>query len=90
MRRFERKLKELSRDLDFTDNLLEKRNIKKNKKDRLERKCNIRRKRIKTVREKIKWFNSRINQYQQNPIFCRGTGILERYMEWNKVPSKGC
>ena len=73
-RRFERKLKELSRDLDFVDNLLEKKNIKKNKKDRLERKYNIRRKRIKTVREKIKRFNSRINQYQQNSMFVNNQG----------------
>ena len=33
-RRLEGKLKELSRDLDFVNNLLEKRNIKKKNKDR--------------------------------------------------------
>ena len=36
-RRLEGKLKELRRDLDFVNNLLEKRNIKKKHKDRLER-----------------------------------------------------
>ena len=76
-RRLEEKLKELSRDLDFVNNLLQKRNIKKKHKDRLERKCNIRRKRLIIVREKIKQqiksvgakikrFNSRISQHQQN------------------------
>ena len=71
--RLEEKFKELSRDLDFVNNLLEKRNIKKKHKDRLKRKYNIRRKRINIVREemkqqikavggKIKWFISRINQ----------------------------
>ena len=34
--RLEGKLKELSRDLDFVNNLLEKRNIKEKHKDRLE------------------------------------------------------
>ena len=81
-RRLEGKLKELSRDLDFVNNLLEKRNIKKKHKDRLERRYNIRRKRrnivreemkqrIKTVGAKIKRFNSRINQYQHNRINIR-------------------
>ena len=75
-RGLEGKLKELSRDLDFVNNLLEKRNIKKKHKDRLERRYNIRRKRRNIVREemkqrikivgaKIKRFNSRINQYHQ-------------------------
>ena len=36
-RRLEGKLKELRRDLDFVNNLLEKRNIKKKHKDGLER-----------------------------------------------------
>ena len=49
-RRLEGKLKELSRDLDFVDNLLEKRNIKKKHKGRLERRYNIRRKRLNIVR----------------------------------------
>ena len=67
----------LSRDLDFVNNLLEKRNIKKKHEDKLEMKYNIRRKRLNIVREEmkqrikavsaeIKRFNSRINQYQQN------------------------
>ena len=79
-RRLEGKLKELSRDLDFVNNLLEKRNIKKKHKDRLERRYNVRRKKLEIVREeikqrikavgaKIKRFNSRINQYQQNQLF---------------------
>ena len=81
-RRLEEKLKELSRDLDFVNNLIKKRNIKKKHEDRLERRYNIRRKRrnivreemkqrIKTVGAKIKRFNSRINQYQQNRINIR-------------------
>ena len=80
-----RGLKELSRDLDIMNNLLEKRNIKKKHKDRLERKDSIRRKRFNIVREnmkqqvyavgaKINWFNSRINQYQQNWMFVKIQG----------------
>ena len=78
-------MKELSRDLDFVNNLLEKRNIKKKHKARLERKYNIRRKRLNIIREeikqrieavgaKIKRFNSRINQYQQNRMFLNNQG----------------
>ena len=78
-------LKELSRDLDFVNNLLEKRNIKKKHKDRLERRYNIRRKRlniargeikqrIKAVGVKIKRFNYQINQYQQNRMFVNNQG----------------
>ena len=81
-RGLEGKLKELSRDLDFVNNLLEKRNIKKKHKDRMERRYNIRRKRlnivmeemkqrIKAVGAKVKRFNSRINQYQQNQMFVK-------------------
>ena len=71
-RQLERTLEEVSRDLDFANNLLEKKNIKRKHKDRLERKNNIRRKRLNIVREemkqrikavgaKIKRFNSQIN-----------------------------
>ena len=67
------------------NNLLEKRNIKKKHKDRLEKRYNIRRKRLNIVREemkqrikalgaKIKRFNSRINQYQQNRMFIKNQG----------------
>ena len=52
MEETEGNLKELSRDLDFVNNLLEKRNIKKKHKDRLERRYNIRRTRLNFVREK--------------------------------------
>ena len=48
-RRLEEKLMELSQDFDFVNNLLEKSNIKKKHKDRLERRCNIRRKRLNIV-----------------------------------------
>ena len=81
-RRLEGKLKELNRDLDFVNILLEKRNTKKKHKERLERKYNIRRKRLNIVREemkqqiktagaKIKRFHSRIKQYQQNRMFVK-------------------
>ena len=84
-RRLEEKLMELSQDLDFVNNLLEKSNIKKKHKDRLERRYNIRRKRLNIVREemeqriktvgvKIKRLNSRINQYQQNRMFVNNQG----------------
>ena len=67
------------------NNLLEKRNIKKKHKDRLEKRYNIRRKRLNIVKEemkqrikalgaKIKRFNSRINQYQQNRMFVKNQG----------------
>ena len=42
---------ELFRDLDFVNNLLEKRNIKKKHKDRLERRYKFRRKRLDIVRK---------------------------------------
>ena len=78
-------MNELSGDLDFVNDLLEKRNIKKKHKDRLERRYNIRRKRLNIVREevkqrikvvgaKIKRFSSRINQYQQNRMFVNTQG----------------
>ena len=84
-RRLEGKLRELRRDLDFANNLLEKRNIKKKHKDRLGRRYNIRRKRLNIVREemkqrikvvsaKIKRFSSQINQYQQNRMFVNSQG----------------
>ena len=67
------------------NNLIEKRNIKKKHKDRLEKRYNIRRKRLNIVKEemkqrikalgaKIKRFNSRINQYQQNRMFVKNQG----------------
>ena len=84
-RRLEGKLKELSRDLDFVNILLEQRNLKKKHKDRVEKKYNIRRKRLNIVREemkqrikavgaKIERFNSEINQYQQNSMFVNNQG----------------
>ena len=69
---------ELNRDLDFVNILLETRNIKKKHKDRLERKCNIQRKRLNTVREEMK---QRIKAVGENSKFCGGTDILEGYME---------
>ena len=65
--------------------LLEKRNIKKKHKDRVERRYNIGRKRsnivsdelkqqIKAAGATIKRFNSRINQYQQNRMFVNNEG----------------
>ena len=53
-RRVEGKLKELVRDLDSLSNLFEKRSIEKKHKDRLDRKYNIRRKRLNIVREEMK------------------------------------
>ena len=53
-RRLEGKLKELSQDLDFVSKIVEKRNIKREHKDRMERRNNIRRKRLNTVREDMK------------------------------------
>ena len=84
-RQLEGKLKELSRDLHFVNNLREKRNIKKKHNHVLERKYNIRRKKLKIIREemkqrikavgeKTKRFNSRINQYQQNRMFVNNQG----------------
>ena len=78
-------MKELSRDLDFVNNLLKRRNIKKKHKARPERKYSIRRKRLNIIREeikqrieavgaKIKRFNSQINQYQQNRMFLNNQG----------------
>ena len=50
-RRLEGQLKELIRDLDFVQILLEKRSIKKKHKDRLDRKHNIRKKKLKKGRK---------------------------------------
>ena len=50
----EGKLKEPRRDLDFVNNLLEQRNIKKKHKDRLERRYSIRRKRLNIVKGEMK------------------------------------
>ena len=86
-------MNKLSQGLDFEKNLLEKRNIKKEHKDRLERKYNIRRKRlnivmqemkqqIKAVDAKAKRFNSRINQSQQNRMFVNNQG---RFFQRSKI-----
>ena len=72
-------MKELSRHLDSRKDIL------KRNKCRLERRYNIVRKRLNIVREemkqrikaagaKIKRFNSRINQYQQNRMFANNQG----------------
>ena len=82
------------------DNLLEKRNIMKKHKDRLERKYNIRRKRINIIREemkqqikavggKIKWFISQINQYQQNQMFVKNQGRFLQQLN-NKEENHQC
>ena len=99
-RRLEGKLKELSQDLDFVNNLLEKRNIKKKHKDRLERKYNIRRKRLNIVRKemkqrindldaKIKRFNYLINQYQQNWMFVNNQGQFFQQLN-NEEENRQC
>ena len=75
-KRLEGKMRELSREFEFANILLKKRDFKKKHKDRLERKYNIQRKRLNIAREemkerikavgaKIKRFNSRSNQCQQ-------------------------
>ena len=85
MEETEGKLKELNQDLDLVQILLEKRNIKKKHKDRLERKYNIRRKRVNIVWEEMKQritamgaknklFNSTINQYRPNRMFVNNKG----------------
>lgn len=79
------KLWEFNQDFDFVTILLEKINIRKKRKDRLERKFNIHRKRLSIVKEeakqrikpvaaKIKRLYYRINQYQQNWMFVNNQG----------------
>ena len=85
MEETEGNLKELNQDLDLVQILLEKRNIKKKHKDRLETKYNIRRKRVNIVWEEMKQritamgaknklFNSTINQYRPNRMFVNNKG----------------
>ena len=99
-RRLEGKLKELRRDFDFVNSLLEERNSKNKYKARLERRYNIRKKRLNIVGEemkqrvkdlgtKIKWLNSRINQYKQNRMLANNQGRFFQRLN-NKEENHQC
>ena len=76
-RRMEAQVKQLSKDLGHINTLIERKNIQKKHKDGLERRYKLKRRglpvtrqeikeRIKAKNNKIKRYQSRINQYQQN------------------------
>ena len=93
-------MKELRRDFDFVNSLLEERNSKNKYKARLERRYNIRKKRLNIVGEemkqrvkdlgkKIKWLNSRINQYKQNRMLANNQGRFFQRLN-NKEENHQC
>ena len=79
-RRLEKQVRELNIDLGRVNRVIQNGKIKRKYKNDLERRCKIRQKGLKTVKEeikqrisakigKIKRCRSRINQYQQNRVF---------------------
>ena len=103
----EAQVAQLNKDLGYINTLIEKKNIKKKHKDVLERKYNIKRRGLPVTREeikenikaknnKIKRYQSRIYQYQQNCTFKNNQGKFYselncegRNYETTEVPDKG-
>ena len=102
----EAQVKQLNEDLGHMNTLIERKNIKKKDKDGLERRYELKRKglpvtreeikeRIKAKNNKIKRYQSRINQYQQNRTFKDNQGKFYRELnsggrnyETTEVPDK--
>ena len=87
-RRLEDQVKQLNKDLSRIDNLIQQKKIKKAQ-DSLQRKYKVSQKSLQTVREeikqriaaktgKIKRYQQRINQFQQNRLFGINEGRFER------------
>ena len=81
----EKQVKEMNQDLGRINTLLEKKPIKTNHSERLQRKYNVKMKGLKVVREEIKHrikakvgkitrYQNRISQYQQNHMFNNNEG----------------
>ena len=92
-RRMEAQVRQLNKDLGYINTLIEKKNIKKKHKDVLERKYNIKRRGLLVTREeikenikaknnKIKRYQSRIYQYQQNCTFKNNQGKFYRELNY--------
>ena len=102
----EAQVKQLNKDLGHINNLIERKNIKKKLNDGLERRYKLKRRglpvtreeikeRIKAKNNKIKRYQSRINQYQQNRTFKNNQGKFYRQLnsggrnyETTEVPDK--
>ena len=88
-KRMEAQVKQLNKDFGHINTLIERENIKKEHKDGLERRYKMKRRvlpvtreeikeRIKAKNNKLKRYQSRINQYQQNPTFKNNQGKFYR------------
>ena len=88
-RKTEAQVKQLNKDLVHINTLIKRKNIKKKHKDGLERRYEMKRRRLPVTREeikeiieaknnKIKRDHSRINQYQQNHTFKNNQGKFYR------------
>ena len=105
-RRMEAQVKQLKKALGHINTLIERKNVKKKHKDGLERRYKLKqmglpvkreetKKRIKAKNNKIKKYQSRINQYQQNLTFKNNQGKFYRELnsggrnyETTDVPDK--
>ena len=105
-RRMEAQVKQLNKDFGYINTLIERKNIKKKHNDRLERRYKLKRtglpvtreeikEKIKAKNNKIKRYQSRINQYQQNRTFKNNQGKFYRELnsggssyETREVPDK--
>ena len=88
-RRLEDQVRHLNKDLSRINNLIQQKEIKKRHQDFLQRKYKMKPKSLQTVREeikqriaakkgKIKRYQERINQFQQNRLFGNNEGRFER------------
>ena len=84
-RRLEDQVRQLNKDLSRINNLIQQKKIKKKRHDSLQRKYKMKQKSLQTVREeikqriaaktgKIKRYQQRINQFQQNRLFVNNEG----------------
>ena len=105
-RKMEAQVKQLSKNLGHINTLTQRKNIKKKHKDELERRYKLKRRRLSVTRDeikerikgknsKIKRYQSRINQYQQNHTFKNNQGRFYRELnseggnyETTEVPDK--
>ena len=104
-RRMKAQVKQLNKELGHIDTLIERKNMKKKHKNRPERRYKMKRKgspvtreeikeRIKAKNNKIKRYQSRINQYQQNRTFKNNQRFYKelncggRKYETTEVPEK--
>ena len=90
-RRLENQVKQLNKDLSRINNLIGQKTIKKKHRDYLQRKYRIKQKSLPAVREeikqrivaktgKIKRYQQRINQFQQNRMFINNEGRFYQHL----------